>query len=206
MSFGLVINLFTFSGAHANIQPPLVDVHAIAANSPTTLTVSTYISDQTLLPTSVNLLRVDSQGKTIATLGSLSDNGANGDVQAGDRIYSIRIVLNEPQAGQVYLKISAALKGALKRISSEVFTVKVYQAQGDEDNDGLPDGWEYAHFGNLSQGPNDDPDHDGFTNAQEYLLGTNPNDAGEAPVRAGNYFEYDAFGRILVKQITLEPE
>jgi hypothetical protein len=46
----------------------------------------------------------------------------------------------------------------------------------DSDGDGLPDAWEMRHFGNLLQGPNDDLDHDGFTNIQEYLAGTDPTD------------------------------
>jgi hypothetical protein len=32
-----------------------------------------------------------------------------------------------------------------------------------------------AHFGNLAQGSKDDPDHDGYSNMREYLMGTNPN-------------------------------
>jgi len=45
----------------------------------------------------------------------------------------------------------------------------------DSDGDGLPDWWELRFFGNLAQGPNDDPDGDGFTNAVEYANGTRPN-------------------------------
>lgn len=44
----------------------------------------------------------------------------------------------------------------------------------DSDNDGLPDEWELLWFGNLNQGPNDDPDGDGLTNAQEFAQGENP--------------------------------
>jgi hypothetical protein len=44
----------------------------------------------------------------------------------------------------------------------------------DSDNDGLPDAWERNFFGGLGMGPNDDPDGDGLTNAQELALGTNP--------------------------------
>ena len=44
----------------------------------------------------------------------------------------------------------------------------------DSDNDGLPDYWEYNFFGNLLQGPNEDPDNDGIINVDEYIGNTNP--------------------------------
>jgi hypothetical protein len=53
-------------------------------------------------------------------------------------------------------------------------TVEKLSGMVDTDNDGLPDAWEMLYFGNLNQGPNDDPDNDGLTNAEEYKHGTNP--------------------------------
>lgn len=52
--------------------------------------------------------------------------------------------------------------------------------------DGLPDSWMEEHFGSATpvtgvSGPDDDPDGDGLTNLQEFLLGTDPNDSGSAP-------------------------
>ncbi|HWH68995.1 MAG TPA: thrombospondin type 3 repeat-containing protein, partial [Candidatus Sulfotelmatobacter sp.] len=44
----------------------------------------------------------------------------------------------------------------------------------DADHDGLDDSWEMAHFGSLSFGPQADPDGDGFNNAREQVMGTNP--------------------------------
>lgn len=45
----------------------------------------------------------------------------------------------------------------------------------DSDADGLDDHWETQHFGNLAQGPQSDPDLDGYNNAREQLMGTLPN-------------------------------
>ena len=44
----------------------------------------------------------------------------------------------------------------------------------DTDLDGLSDEWELQYFGSLAQGPNDDFDNDGYTNAQEFAMSTNP--------------------------------
>ncbi|MEK7951484.1 autotransporter-associated beta strand repeat-containing protein [Luteolibacter soli] len=44
----------------------------------------------------------------------------------------------------------------------------------DTDEDGLPDSWEQANFGNLTQTANGDKDGDGTSNLAEYRLGLNP--------------------------------
>src|ERR1035437_1867564 len=54
-------------------------------------------------------------------------------------------------------------------------------AAADTDGDGLPDAWELQYFGNLNQGPNDDPDRDGFSNLAEYQNGSNPTNPNSVP-------------------------
>jgi hypothetical protein len=48
---------------------------------------------------------------------------------------------------------------------------------GQLDTNGLPIAWELLNFGRQGIDPNADPDGDGMNNRQEYLAGTNPNDA-----------------------------
>lgn len=55
----------------------------------------------------------------------------------------------------------------------------------DADNDGLPNSWEQQYSldpfnGTGKNGPNGDPDGDGFTNMQEFLLGTDPTNSASA--------------------------
>ena len=48
---------------------------------------------------------------------------------------------------------------------------------GALDANGLPIAWELQNFGHTGVDPNADPDHDGMSNLQEYLAGTDPNDS-----------------------------
>jgi hypothetical protein len=52
----------------------------------------------------------------------------------------------------------------------------------DADGDGIPDAWEFLHFGNLtSANATTDHDGDGFTDLQEILAGSDPFDPGSTP-------------------------
>jgi subtilisin-like proprotein convertase family protein len=67
------------------------------------------------------------------------------------------------------------------QISSVELTIRGV-AITDTDADGLDDGWETARLGSLAFGPKDDPDGDGYNNAREQVMGTDPN-AVDTPFR-----------------------
>jgi len=65
--------------------------------------------------------------------------------------------------------------GALDEVrvyNRAVSTAEIVELAADGDE--LPDAWEMQYWGNLSQGAAGDPDGDGLTNFEEYVLGTNP--------------------------------
>ena len=72
----------------------------------------------------------------------------------------------------------------------------------DLDADGLPDGWEIEHFGDTttaeSQGiwADEVPDGDGLTNAEEAILGTDPNSSSFTGHPGSETYSYDALDRL----------
>ena len=67
--------------------------------------------------------------------------------------------------------------------ASSIRGVQLFTAASDSDEDGLPDKWEYQYFGSLiatvqggGVGFEEDFDHDGLTNVQEFEQGSDPTD------------------------------
>lgn len=75
-------------GATASVGVTAVAPSIIGVNTPTQVTATAQIDDSRLIQTSVNLLRLDAQGNTVANLGAMYDDGTNGDAVVGDRIFS----------------------------------------------------------------------------------------------------------------------
>lgn len=103
-----------------NVTPSVIGV-----TTPTLVTITAKITDLSLLPAGVNLLRVDASGKTPAIIGVMHDDGLSGDAVGGDKIFSLRLTANEPTVGQTNYQVSAAFKGVLKRTLSNLIVVNV---------------------------------------------------------------------------------
>ncbi len=79
----------------------------------------------------------------------------------------------EQGAGLIDLQAKSFGDGG-EEVSSAVNTVRVFM---DSDGDGIPDWWEYVHFGGSTNAVADaDNDGDGTTNLEEYIADTDPND------------------------------
>jgi hypothetical protein len=69
--------------------------------------------------------------------------------------------------------VTLTVKDPTNNTANDTLWVNV-SIDGDSDNDGLPDPWEYTYFRNLDQNASDDPDKDDLTNIEEYQWGTDP--------------------------------
>ena len=107
----------------------------------------------------------------------------------GDAYYALQLSVEQKVAGQ-NISTDASESGTVVYLTvlsdGKVMDQVAYTMGGrgtarqidfgnvDKDNDGLPDGWEQAYLYGLDSGPEDDPDRDGETNKNEFLLGLNP--------------------------------
>jgi hypothetical protein len=120
-----------------------------------------------------------------------------------DGLWIGAVTINQPGAN-VLLRVS---DGAAHFGSSDPFIV---ESASDRDGDGLPDSWQARYFppGAANRGPNDDPDHDGLTNLEEFRAGTDPLDAISAirftNVRSINGDVWIEFQTVLGKAYRLE--
>ena len=104
---------------------PSVLPTVIAINRSTVLTITVPIPDSSLIPNSVNLLRLPATGTQPTNLGVMHDDGQYGDAVAGDQIYSLRVTFTEPISGQIRLQVSAPFRGVLRRVLSAPINIAV---------------------------------------------------------------------------------
>ncbi len=114
----------------------------------------------TFAPTTITLEGLASTDDT--TIVSYTWVAASNGTVISDRS-SVAVSLEDPGTYTFTLTV----RDPLGRESTDNVTVRLL-LDPDSDRDLLPDIWERQRFGNLTYGPNDDPDGDGATNMQEY--------------------------------------
>lgn len=81
----------------------------------------------------------------------------------------------DPDSGSYYSRYRYRISDTVNK--SPVIDVRVTAFLPDGDSDFLPDSWESLYSGLHASGAGGDKDGDGFTNYQEWMLGTSPTNA-----------------------------
>ncbi|HUO04949.1 MAG TPA: choice-of-anchor X domain-containing protein [Candidatus Binataceae bacterium] len=98
--------------------PPVASQRGFYAGEDTAITVTSVVPpDPNLIPGSVTLIQVDSNGNEITSLGQstnlgqMYDDGTHGDAVAADGIYTAQATIHPKAAGKIYLAVTASYSG-----------------------------------------------------------------------------------------------
>lgn len=159
-------------------------IHLEATNLVFTVTNTLVCEHVGLRVQSDHSLRGDVRITLVSPMGTRSVlQRFNADTNAGpvDWTYYSTHHFFESSAGQwtaCFSDEAAGNVGAVQSVSLMIDGVPIH----DQDRDGLDDFWETNYFGSIfAQGPKDDPDHDGYSNAREQIMDTIPTRAENLP-------------------------
>jgi len=128
----IVVGTFVCLGAQGGPQPAFGQLVPSPLNfvfkTPTTVTFTIRIDTPTLNPTTVDLQRVDANGRLLAVVGRMNDNGHDGDVRGGDKIFTKKVVVNEATIGRLYFRVAAAFRGNMPNAASAPILIDVWNA------------------------------------------------------------------------------
>jgi len=114
----------TVNPATGTISTPTLAPTSVPLATPTTVTTTSTITG-TPDAGSVMLQRLDSSGRVLAILGTLHDDGLNGDAKANDGIFTLQSTFNEFATGPIPLRISATFNNAVSHVFSPISTLTV---------------------------------------------------------------------------------
>ena len=104
-----------------------VSPNLIPANTSAPVMVTARITDVNVIPSTMQLHRVDSTG-SVTVIGTLHDDGRDGDAVAGDRIFTIQVPLMLQPAE--FLRVSAGFMSGLPPITSSTLCLNVISPEG----------------------------------------------------------------------------
>src|ERR1044072_4647534 len=122
-----MLTCYSLLPAASAINSPQGVPPILVRNTPSSMTVTVSIQDPALITSSINLVRLDDRGTSVATLGTLHDDGHNGDLVSLDNTYALQLTAAEPASGHLVLAVSAAFRGQLRRVMSPSVTVPVVE-------------------------------------------------------------------------------
>jgi hypothetical protein len=109
----IVTALAVWPASAATIGATSANPQTVQVGVATDVTVTSTITDPSLIANSVVLQKLNASGQVIAVVGTLHDDGLAGDAVAGDNIYSIRTTVYETAPGSLTLRVAAGFKGSL---------------------------------------------------------------------------------------------
>ena len=113
------------SFADAVIGAVSVTPRVIVTNTSSPITIAIGIPDPSLIPDSVNLLRIHAADQNADIAAALRDDGQGSDKFAGDKTFTTRLTVNELSGSQVRLRVSAAFRNSPQRITLDLPVVFV---------------------------------------------------------------------------------
>lgn len=96
------------------------------ANVPTTVVATIPITNALVIPSSVNLIKIDASGRS-TVVGTMHDDGLNGDAISNDRIFTLRFSGLETSPGTISYRTSAVFRGRVSRVQTTSTSFSVNQ-------------------------------------------------------------------------------
>jgi hypothetical protein len=106
------VSVVTVSFVQGSITDLTAQPNSLTAGVAAQLTLTCRITNFNVVPGGAVVQRLNSAGTVTGTLGTMRDDGAGGDAQAGDGIFTMLLNSYETSPGLVRLRVSADIQGS----------------------------------------------------------------------------------------------